>query len=238
MQRAKQISESIELGFILALCGGFMDVYSYIGRDGVFANAQTGNILLVGVNLSEGNFPMAARYLFPVIAFAAGIMLADLIHERFGSLIHWRQVTVFLEALFLFAVSFMGADLNLLANCLTSFACGMQVESFRKIHGHGFATTMCIGNLRNALQNVDDYIITHERGFLENGALYLGVIVTFVCGAVIGNWCYERLGLHAIAVASAMLLCAFFIMFIDRERTALRARWKDACDEWVRACRK
>ena len=32
MQRAKQISESIELGIILALAGGFMDVYSYIGR--------------------------------------------------------------------------------------------------------------------------------------------------------------------------------------------------------------
>ena len=31
MQRAKQISESIELGIILALAGGFMDVYSYLG---------------------------------------------------------------------------------------------------------------------------------------------------------------------------------------------------------------
>ena len=51
MQRAKQISESIELGIILALAGGFMDVYSYIGRDHVFANAQTGNILLVGVSI-------------------------------------------------------------------------------------------------------------------------------------------------------------------------------------------
>ena len=30
MQRAKQISESIELGIILALAGGFMDVYSYL----------------------------------------------------------------------------------------------------------------------------------------------------------------------------------------------------------------
>ena len=59
MQRAKQISESIELGIILALAGGFMDVYSYIGRDHVFANAQTGNILLVGVSISEGNWALA-----------------------------------------------------------------------------------------------------------------------------------------------------------------------------------
>lgn len=232
MQRAKQISESIELGIILALAGGFMDVYSYIGRDHVFANAQTGNILLVGVSISEGNWALAGRYFFPVVSFAVGIMLADLVHERFGSVIHWRQVTVFFEAVILLGVSFIpGGGYNLLANCLTSFACGMQVESFRKIHGHGIATTMCIGNLRNALQNVDDYIITHKRGFLENGLLYFGVIFTFVFGAVLGNWCIERMGLHAIAVASVLLFIAFAIMFIDRERD-LHRKWARIIADW------
>ena len=200
MERAKQISESIELGVLLALAGGFMDAYSYIARDGVFANAQTGNILLVGINLSEGD-----------------LMRADLIHERFSSLFHWRQLTVFLEAAILLGVSFIPGTANLVANCLTSFACGMQVESFRKIHGHGIATTMCIGNLRSALQSVDDYIITHKKGFLENGLLYFGVILTFVCGAVLGNLCIGWIGLHAIAVASALLAVCFLIMFIDRE---------------------
>ena len=113
----------------------------------------------------------------------------------------------------------------------------MQVESFRKIHGHGIATTMCIGNLRNALQNVDDYIITHKRGFLENGLLYFGVIFTFVFGAVLGNWCIDRLGLHAIAVASMLLFVAFAIMFIDRER-ALRKKWARITADWQDASLK
>ena len=159
----------------------------------------------------------AGRYFFPVLAFALGIMLADLIHERFSNLFHWRQLTVFLEAAILLGVSFIPGTANLVANCLTSFACGMQVESFRKIHGHGIATTMCIGNLRSALQSVDDYIITHKKGFLENGLLYFGVILTFVCGAVLGNLCIGWIGLHAIAVASALLAVCFLIMFIDRE---------------------
>ncbi len=224
MERAKQTSESIELGVLLALAGGFMDAYSYIARDGVFANAQTGNILLVGVNLSGGDLMRAGRYFFPVLAFALGIMLADLIHERFSSLFHWRQLTVFLEAVILLGVSFIPGTANLVANCLTSFACGMQVESFRKIHGHGIATTMCIGNLRSALQSVDDYIITHNKGFLENGLLYFGVILTFVVGAVLGNLCIGWLGLHAIAVAAALLAGCFLIMFIDREAGAKKVQ--------------
>ena len=52
MNKKVQISESIELGILLALSGGFMDAYSYIGRGEVFANAQTGNMLLLGVHLS------------------------------------------------------------------------------------------------------------------------------------------------------------------------------------------
>ena len=217
MERAKQISESIEMGVIMALAGGFMDAYSYIGRGGVFANAQTGNMLLAAVNLSSGDPSSSLRHLFPVIAFALGIMMADLVHERFVSVLHWRQETVLVEAAILFVVSYLPESQNLLANCLTSLACGMQVESFRKIHGHGIATTMCIGNLRSALQNVDDFIITHNRGFLLNGLLYFGVIATFMTGAVLGNACIGWFGLRAIAVASALLALAFTVMFVDRE---------------------
>lgn len=217
MKRARQISESIELGIILSLVGGFMDVYSYMGRDRVFANAQTGNILLFGVHLSQGNLDLSIRYLFPVVSFALGIMLADMIHARVGSVFHWRQVSIFIEALILLGVAFVGPNLNLLANSLTSFACGMQVESFRKMHGRGIATTMCIGNLRSALQNVDDYILNHERGFLINALLYAGVIACFVLGAVLGNWSLERWGLQSIAICTLLLFVAFGIMFIDRE---------------------
>lgn len=135
---AKQMSESIELGIVLAASGGFMDAYSYIMRDHVFANAQTGNMLLLGVSISERNWPEVVRYLFPVLAFAAGIMLADLVRFRMDEKkrLHWRQISVLLEAIVLAGVCFIPVSLNLLANSLTSLACGIQVESFRKIHGN------------------------------------------------------------------------------------------------------
>ena len=63
---SKQMSESIKLGVILAIAGGFMDAYSYLARGQVFANAQTGNMLLFGVNLASGQFQHALHYLCPV----------------------------------------------------------------------------------------------------------------------------------------------------------------------------
>ena len=90
MRRSRQMSESIELGIVLALAGGFMDAYSYMCRDEVFANAQTGNMLLLGINLSERNWGMALRYLFPVLAFAVGIALADVVrvHAKDNNPLH------------------------------------------------------------------------------------------------------------------------------------------------------
>ena len=212
-----QTSETIRLGIILALSGGFMDAYSYICRGQVFANAQTGNMLLFGVHLSSGNWPMALHYATPVFAFAMGIAIAAMVRFKMKdkSLIHWRQITVFFEAMILMVVAFIPLTNNLLANSLTSFACGMQVESFRKIHGNGIATTMCIGNLRNATQNLCHYIEKRDKKSLRKSILYYGIILFFIVGAVIGNIVIGYLETRAIIVCSVLLGIAFIIMFAE-----------------------
>lgn len=213
------MSDSFRLGALLAVSGGFMDAYSYICRDQVFANAQTGNMLLLGINISQGNWAMAARYFFPVFAFAVGIAVADLVRYEMHrqNRLHWRQLSVAFEALVLFGVSFLPQESNLLANSLTSLACGIQVESFRKIHGNGVATTMCIGNLRSATQNLIDFAETQDMRSIERSTLYFGIILCFICGAVIGNFCVGWFAEKAILGCVALLLLAFFMMF--RRRT-------------------
>ena len=134
MKASKQISESLPIMILLTLSGGFMDAYSYLCRGEVFANAQTGNILLFGVNLSMGHWSKALQYVCPVLAFAIGIAAAEFVRRKFTNRkhVHWRQIIVFCEAVILFGVMFIPQELNLLANSLTSLACGAQVESFRK----------------------------------------------------------------------------------------------------------
>ena len=142
-----QISDSIPCGIILAISGGCMDAYSYLFRGHVFANAQTGNLLLFGVHLAGRDFVTASRYMWPILSFAAGIILSDMINAgKHYKRIHWRQLTVLIEALILAAVAFLPESANAVANAMTSFACGIQVESFRSIRGNSIATTMCIGN--------------------------------------------------------------------------------------------
>lgn len=221
-----QTSESIILGTILTLAGGFMDAYSYLCRGKVFANAQTGNMLLLGVNLFERNWAKALTYALPVAAFTVGIVLAEVIRHSTQSserLFHWRQNVLLAEIFCLAAVCYIPAEWNLLANSLTSLACGMQVETFRKIHGHGIATTMCIGNLRSGTESLCDYFRLREQPALRRALLYYSVILFFVAGAVLGNYFVGLIGQRSMLVCAGLLLIAFFIMFIDRLEGRFRA---------------
>lgn len=220
MQRSKQMSESVEVGIFLAMAGGFMDAYSYLCRDHVFANAQTGNILLLGVNLAGHHWNDAVRYFIPILSFIAGIALSDLIriHLQKMKAVHWRQIAVLCEAMILFGVSFIPQGMNLYANSLTSLACGIQVETFRKIRGQGIATTMCIGNLRSATQNMCEYLSSKNRQAARRGILYYGIIFCFMLGAVLGNELVQRYHERAIALCGGVLIATAIMMIRDRER--------------------
>ena len=137
----RQMSESFRLGAVLALAGGFLDAYTYLVRGGVFANAQTGNIVLLGVRLMEGDWAGAGHYLVPILAFAAGVLTAELVHARCGrwERLHWRQLTVAAEMILLVAVALLPGWADSGANVLVSYVCAVQVQSFRKVAGSAFA---------------------------------------------------------------------------------------------------
>ena len=148
-----QMSEAFITALFLSVSGGLQDVYTYLYRGKVFANAQTGNIVLMAVKLFAGEWGEALRYLMPLCAFALGIFVAEFIRLKLKRMqwLHWRQLVVLFEILLLFVVGFLPQELNLLANSLVSFSCAMQVQSFRKVNGYAFASTMCIGNLRGGM---------------------------------------------------------------------------------------
>lgn len=210
-----QTSESFRLGALLAVAGGFLDAYTYLVRGGVFANAQTGNIVLLGVRLIQGQWPLALHYLIPILAFAGGVMVADLIkyHFRQSPGVHWRQLTVGLELILLVVVAFLPARLDNLANIAVSFVCAVQVESFRKVRGNAFATTMCTGNLRSGTERMLLYLRTGERDHGERAAQYYGIILFFIGGAALGALCAQRMGQMGVLVSLIPLACAFIMMF-------------------------
>lgn len=213
-----QMSESFILAVVLALGGGFRDSYSYLSRGGVFANAQTGNLVLMSQGVFRGDIAYLAKYLLPIIAFVFGIYITEKIRVYFkeSNILHWRQLIIMFEVVLLFVVGFIPISMNYFANVIISFSCAMQVQTFRSFHNTNMATTMCTGNLRLAAQLLSDYGFTKNKSSLEKSIYYIFVIVIFCIGAGLGAVLSERFGLQSIWADALIMLVGFLLMFHEK----------------------
>lgn len=231
----QQASESLMVGCLLSASGGLQDAYTYNIRDEVFANAQTGNIVLLGENLALGNWDIALRYLLPLLAFAAGIYLTEVIHGLFPNhgehTLHWRHGILLVEIAVLLGVGWMPQSLNLPANMLVSFVCAMQVEAFRTVEGNSYATTMCIGNLRSAMENLYYWHQGKDVSRRHKAGLYFMVIAFFLIGASIGGVMSPSWGEATIWLCCPLLLLAFILMVRIHSRRLRFLEWLTGVQE-------
>ena len=188
-----QMSESFLTAVFLSLSGGLQDAYTYLFRGKVFANAQTGNIVLLSANIMDGQWDRVLHYLVPLCAFALGVLLL------------------------LFVVGFLPQEQNLLANAIVSFSCAMQVQAFRKVNGYAFASTMCIGDLRSGVEAFCIWRKTREPKAKDRMMRYFGIILLFAVGAGIGSVGAARLAGKTIWISCGLLLVSFALMFIREE---------------------
>ena len=191
----------------LAIVGGFLEAYTYVTRNGVFANAQTGNIARMGLNLAQGQFLLTLRYLIPVIAFMVGVTIS-LQLRRFRN---WERIILVMELVLLFLVGLIPPEkLSILATVTVSFVCALQVESFRKFGDNSFASTMCTGNLRIATEHLNRYFSTGDRAALRTSLQYYGIDVVFASAVLVGYWVTRAFGTRAVwwtmLVPAALLL--------------------------------
>lgn len=215
------MSETFPIGVLLTIVGGYFDAYTYIARGGVFANAQTGNIVLFGIHLAEGHWDRALSYFIPILAFVLGIFTAELVHKiETKTPLHWRQLVIALEILTVVAAGFLPESsdglysFNMAANVIISFICALQVQTFRKIHGITCATTMCTGNLRSGTDLLMRYTSTKNKQDLKDGLKYYFINVIFLLGAVISVFLTQAFGGVSVLFCLFPLVLVFVLMFI------------------------
>ena len=209
---------------LLTLSGGLQDAYTYLRRGRVFANAQTGNIVLMGMNLAEGRWLDAFACFIPIFAFACGVFVDEWIRRFFlpKPVIHWRQIVILSEMLLLFIVAFLplGGKYDLVANVLVSFVCSLQAQSFRKLHGLPYATTMCTGNLRSGTEHLFCFSQNKNTAECKKAASYYGVILFFIFGAGIGAVLAKQFGQLSVAFGNILLLLVCILLSIRSKENA------------------
>lgn len=218
-----KMAESLLIAMLLALVGGYLDIYSYLARGKVFANTQTGNLVLLGYNIAQGNGKKVIYYLLSITAFIIGIWVAKWVEHRFkeGKYFQWLHMLLVIEILALLSVMFIPEGRwNVLANMIVSFACALQVQGFRKVNGNAYSTIMFTGNLKSVAERFSHYFITKDPTALENGIVYLGVIVMFVMGGWLGTLITGVYHVKAVGLMTLVLGGVFVLLYLEKRKAS------------------
>ncbi|HEY0539873.1 MAG TPA: YoaK family protein [Actinoallomurus sp.] len=218
---------SLELGVLLAIAGGFQDAYSYIGLGGVFANAQTGNVVLLGVEAARQQWAAAVRHVPSLLAFVVGVMVAETLSRPrvAGALRYPARFALMLEIIVLGVVGLppRGVPDSLIV-AMIAFTASVQVTTFRTLIIWPYNTTMLTGNLRTAAQAAYQAVADRDAEAMRKARSFLIIIGSFTVGAFAGGWLTLHLGGHAIWISAGVLIVALGLFLFEEHRGLWRER--------------
>ena len=211
MNRNLPVHEQLIFCLLLTAVGGFFDAYTFVNCDGIFANAQTGNLIFVGIDLIEGNFSEVLHYSIPILSFVIGVLVSKFIETKYKELSIFKHIYMLLltqiVALIIISIKhkYFGVDIRPI---VISFICAIQFDGFRKVNNLVFASVFCTGNLRSMSEHLYKYFVLKKKESKIPFLIYLSVITVFLSGVILGAAMSKYLLHKAIIVP-------VFIIFIN-----------------------
>jgi uncharacterized membrane protein YoaK (UPF0700 family) len=222
---------------LLTLAAASVDAISYLGLGHVFTAMMTGNTVLLGLALAQGEVLAALRSILALIGFTVGVFVGAIIVQRESEPAEWpAAVTAALafETLILaiFAATSMLFDstravIIYLLIILSAFAMGIQSAAVRRLGVPGIATTYITGTLTTLMVDLLGWLRsitaqlpvskTVKRDDLaripweQRVGLLAGVVALYCLGALIGG----VLQLYSAPLASLFPLGAVMLVVLS-----------------------
>lgn len=205
------------LGCLLAAVGGYLDAFTYLWR-GVFANSQTGNVVLMAISISRGDWHGLVVRIPAMVAFLLGVLAAQfLATHRVRRVL--RRPARWVLAVEMGTLVFLGAAPDhasrLAVTTTVSFIAALQVVTFRKVERHPYTSTMVTGNLRTMTASAFAGVVDGDPTQLERAGVLALVVTAFAFGAAAGGFATIRWQAHAAWVVAGMLALALAMLVHD-----------------------
>ena len=137
--------------YTLMTVAGFFGAYTYLLRGNVFCNAQTGNVVLMGLALGAGHWSKALYYLIPISAYLLGAFVSELLPNlvKHNFLIRWDTLLIAIEILAVLVMGFIPDSYPVqISQVMINFIASMQYNTFRQAEGVPMATTFATNHIR------------------------------------------------------------------------------------------
>jgi uncharacterized membrane protein YoaK (UPF0700 family) len=209
-EETQKQATSLQASALLAAAGGFLDGFTYVGHGHVFANAMTGNVVLLGISCFSGSWRTGLRHLPPIIAFLLGVCASEAIQLR-AKLRHCNSPytsVLWLEISVLSVLSLLPATTkDIFFTISIAFAASVQVQTFREVNGRSYSSTFTTGNLRTLGEAAFAWFFEGRRAMTAGVVRDFSVICgAFLLGAMVGGYSTQAFGNRTLWGDIALLL--------------------------------
>ena len=198
---------------LLAATGGLLDAVVFLSHGHVFANAMTGNVVLLAISAATGNWGQATAYLVPILAFLLGVFASHLLQNIPSCAI----LALALESVVLAAVAFLPPSFPRVPFVsIIAFVSAFQVTTFRRIGDFSYNSTFTTGNLRDTAEGLFLSLTRSDPALRLAGRRRfrsLGLVsLSFFLGALLGALAVSHLANHAFLLAEPLLLAVLALI--------------------------
>ncbi len=207
--------ETLPVAVLLILAAGMLDAYTYVGYGGVFANAMTGNIVILMIHLARADFTGALRYVCPVAAYLCGVAVAHSLKEKpFAAVVIYpARASLAIEVAFLVIAAVIPGLPDALIVTGIAFVAAMQATAFTRVGTFAFTSVTTSANLRHLAESfMAAVVFRNGLAAWRELIFFASVVACFVAGAATGAVATLRLGhaavwLPVVLLSGALILC-------------------------------
>lgn len=205
------------LFWTLTFVGGFYGAYTYTVRGGVFCNAQTANIVLLGMAIGTHNLMKTLYLLIPISAYFLGTIISEIFAKQIKKLqfLRWDTIMIGIE---IFAVIILGllpkSAPNQICQVTLNFLCAMQFNTFRQNEGVPMATTFVTNHIRQTGSNLVKSIRDNDKAAAKRWKKHGMMLVMFLGGAILSAFLCSYFDVRSIFGALPILIFAFIKLAI------------------------
>jgi uncharacterized membrane protein YoaK (UPF0700 family) len=192
---------------LLTLIAGIADAVGFITMGGVFAANMTGNTVLAGIAIAQGEHHDAMRHLTPLVAFFLGAMLARLLLRVW----HKAAVPLLIEAVIIAGLGFLSVEREP-AVLILAFAMGLQAAGMTHFGGTAISTVVVTSTLARTAEATLDSIWRSQQAPLPPVARpwLLALSWTgYLAGAAIGAGLLHVMSVPLIVPALLLVIVVF-----------------------------
>ncbi|HTW65061.1 MAG TPA: YoaK family protein [Bryobacteraceae bacterium] len=209
---------------LLTFIAGMLDGLSYL-RENVFTANMTGNMVLLGIHLTQRDFPDAGRSLVALAAFAIGCIIAGFLileREDRGRSVMTIGFSAELFLLIIFAVLFLmgraGTGYLVHGALIFTAAMALAVQSVvvRRLRISGVVTTFLTGTITTSMLGVVRVLrkqrAPEEKAEEQHIALLIAMLLLYFAAVVFATFLSTSAPL-LVAILPSIILVAVIWRF-------------------------